>query len=66
MLGRAPDKVEMADTVAFYLQQLIAFQRDLESAKTFVGPDHKDVSEVAAWTLVSRAMFSLDETINRN
>ena len=66
VLGRAPDEVEMADTVAFYLQQLITFQRDLESANTLVGPDHKDVSEVAAWTLVSRAMFSLDETINRN
>ena len=66
VLGRVPDEVEMADTVAFYLQQLISFQRDQESAKTLVGSDHKHVGEVAAWTLVSRAMFSLDETINRN
>ena len=66
VLGRVPDEVEMADTVAFYLQQLISFQRDQESAMTLVGSDHKHVGEVAAWTLVSRAMFSLDETINRN
>ena len=66
VLGRKPDKVELEDTAAFYLQQLVEFQRDVELAKDLVGDDHHDISAVAAWTLVSRAMFSLDEAITRN
>lgn len=66
MLGRKPDKVEMADTVAFYLQRLVEFERDVDTAKRLIGTDEDDVCEVAAWTLVSRALFSVDEAITRN
>lgn len=66
LLNRDPTREETADVMAFYLGRLVEFERDQESAVALMGEDISTVSEVAAWTLVCRALFSLDEVVMRN
>jgi hypothetical protein len=66
ILTRLPADDELSMIVIFYEQQHDRFTADLESAKAVAGHEGPGVLDTASWTMVVRALFSLDEAVTRN
>jgi len=66
ILTRPPADDELSMIVIFYKQQHDRFTADLESAKAVAGHEGPGVLDTASWTMVVRALFSLDEAVTRN
>jgi hypothetical protein len=70
-LSREPDAEEVATLSAFYKQQAARFRGGgADAQKVAVSdavklPAGADVNEVAAWTMVSRALLNLDEAVTK-
>ncbi len=64
-LVRPPSTQERNDLLAFYEQQKQRFASGELSPKPLAG-DGPQAAEQAAWTLVARVLFNLDEFITRN
>ena len=70
-LSRAPDEQELKQTLAFYERALAKFRANPEAAKELIASENVkfvagvDVPRAAAWTVVSRAVMNLDETITK-
>ena len=64
-LTRPPTAEELADLLAFRRRQVERLRAGALNARAIAGADGGDVVERAAWTLVARAVFNLDEFITR-
>jgi hypothetical protein len=66
-VGREPTKEEMGKIVVFYAEQADRLKRNVKTATTVAAATQPspETPEVAAWTLVSRALLNLDETITK-
>jgi mono/diheme cytochrome c family protein/uncharacterized membrane protein len=69
-VAREPQKDELDKIIAFYGQQLerLKGQPDVAAKVALQDPNAKppeNVADLAAWTLVSRAVLNLDETITK-
>jgi hypothetical protein len=66
ILTRPPSEDELSAIVEFFQQQHDRFATDPDSAGKVAGPGTDRVIDSASWTMVVRALFSLDETVTRN
>jgi hypothetical protein len=66
-VAREPTREEMGKIIAFYAEQADRLKRDTKTATTLTSTTQPtaDTSDLAAWTLVSRALLNLDETITK-
>lgn len=70
-LSREPDAREQEQLTAYYQTQLARFRDGSADASTVALSDpkqataHKNLPELAAWTVVSRILLNLDETITK-
>jgi hypothetical protein len=62
-LIRPPGPEELADLVAFYNSQKQRFEAHELNAAEVAGEGPGDVNERAAWTVLARVLFNLDEMI---
>ena len=58
--------MELNEILQFYRTQHRLFQADTPSAVTISGTEAKQPAEQAAWTMVVRALHSLDEAVTKN
>jgi hypothetical protein len=65
ILTRAPSQDELGRLVNFYEAQLARFAAKELDAKVVAGGGDGDVNARAAWTVVARALFNLDETVTK-
>jgi len=71
-ITRAPEAKELEHALAFYQKQLERFRGGNANAATIAlakgaaTPAGVEINELAAWTLVARAILNLDETITRD
>jgi hypothetical protein len=69
--GRKPDRGETEKLLKFWKEQYDYFEDRTAAAVNVAVPDLKNMPEdvnlhkVAAWTMVSRTILNLDETITR-
>lgn len=69
--ARIPDEKERQRVKELYDRQLENFKKDTDAAKkvacegTSPPPESMDMSELAAWTMVSNVLLNLDETITK-
>ncbi len=67
VLSRAPATWELPILQEFVARQRRLFHDDAGAAATLLGAAaDEDVAEIAAWAALSRALFNLDEAVNRN
>jgi uncharacterized membrane protein len=66
-VAREPTREELTKLIAFYAEQWDRFKKDTKTATTLTATTRPtdETPEVAAWTLVSRALLNLDETITK-
>jgi hypothetical protein len=70
-LSRTPDDHELAQLIQFHQAQLDQFRQHPEQAKQVAMSEavpaakDSDVPDLAAWTVVSRSILNLDETITK-
>jgi hypothetical protein len=70
-LSRAPDERELEKLVQFHQEQVDQFRQHPEQAKQVAiseavpAVQDADVADLAAWTVVSRSVLNLDETITK-
>jgi hypothetical protein len=65
VLTRPPTKEEVATLVKFFESQRQRFAAKEFDAAKLAGPGAGDANERAAWTVVARALFNLDEAITK-
>jgi hypothetical protein len=65
-LIRPPEPEELADLVEFFHSQKQRFESQELNATEVAGEGPGDVNERAAWTVLARVLFNLDEMIARN
>lgn len=65
-LVRPPRPGEIALLIAFFDEQLARLARKEIDASQIAGPGDGDPDQRAAWTLVARALFNLDESITKS
>jgi hypothetical protein len=65
-LTRPPTEEEFGLIQKFHADQLGRLNRKELDAAKIAGPGEGDITERAAWTLVARALFNLDEMITKN
>lgn len=66
--SRRPEKQELERILAFYSQQLARFQKDEKAARSLIkakAGSASEVTQLAAWTMVSNVLLNLDETITK-
>jgi cytochrome c553 len=66
--ARRPRQAELDKTLGFYRQQLEKFQKDEKAAREIIKDDKAppaEAADLAAWTMVSNVLLSLDETITK-
>jgi hypothetical protein len=66
--ARRPAKAELERTLGFYQAQLAKFQQDGKAAKEVIQDDKVPADaapDLAAWTMVSNVLLSLDETVTK-
>ena len=65
--SRHPTEKELDQIVAFYGEELTKFQGDREAARQVTGAKEAgpETPELAAWTMVSNLLLSLDETLTK-
>jgi hypothetical protein len=66
ILTRPPTPTELDDIVAFFRLQLDEFKSNKEAIQAVVGKSENPTAQQAAWTMVVRALLSLDETVTKN
>jgi hypothetical protein len=66
ILTRPPTPTELDDILAFYHRQLDEFNSNNEATQSVVGDSENATAQRAAWTMVVRALLSLDETVTKN
>jgi hypothetical protein len=66
VLTRPPSEDELSAIVEFFQQQHDRFAANPDSAGKVAGPETDHVIDSASWTMVVRALFSLDEAVTRN
>jgi hypothetical protein len=66
ILTRPPTATELTDILAFYHRQLAEFKSNKEATQAVVGKSDNATAQRAAWTMVVRALLSLDETVTKN
>jgi hypothetical protein len=69
-LSRRPEAGELDRLTAFYEQQLKHFRQDRKAAEDVTQGSPKtsspcDVSELAAWTMVSNVLLNMDQTLTK-
>jgi hypothetical protein len=65
-LARLPSPKEQERLTAFLAQQMAVFEANPPEAKLLVGPGEKmEPAQLAAWTMLGRALLNLDEFITR-
>ena len=66
-VSRHPTEKELDQIVAFYRGELTKFLGDREAARQVTGVKElgPETPELAAWTLVSNLLLSLDETLTK-
>ena len=69
-LARRPEAGELSRLSAFYEQQLEHFRQDRKAAEdvtkgSAITVSQCDVSELAAWTLVSNVLLNMDQTLTK-
>jgi hypothetical protein len=64
-LVRSPSDEELADLLAFYEAQQHRFAADEAAARAVCG-EASNAADRAAWTMLARALFNLDEFITKN
>jgi hypothetical protein len=66
-VSRHPTEKELDQIVAFYGGELTKFQGDREAARQVTGAKElgPETPELAAWTMVSNLLLSLDETLTK-
>ncbi|RUL87284.1 DUF1553 domain-containing protein [Tautonia sociabilis] len=62
-LARRPDATEIAAILDFLAVQRARLEAGELDARAIAGTDNEDAVELAAWTVVARALLNLDETI---
>jgi hypothetical protein len=62
-LTRPPSHAEIEKLVAFHQAQKQRLEKKEINAAIIAGAGEGDVNERAAWTLLARALFNLDEAI---
>jgi hypothetical protein len=62
-LSRPPTADETNSLLQFYAAQKQRFESQELNAETIAGTGAGDVNERAAWTVLARALFNLDEAI---
>jgi hypothetical protein len=71
VVARTPDKQELSELRAAYMDYLTTYSRDVEAAKKLiaVGESKADASlnpsELAAWTMLGNLVLNLDEVLNK-
>jgi hypothetical protein len=66
--SRQPMKTELEKTLGYYQAQLAKYQQDVKAAKEVIKDDQVPDSaapDIAAWTMVSNVLLSLDETVTK-
>ena len=66
--ARRPARAELEKTLGFYQAQLAKFQHDEKAAKEVIQDDKLPATaaaDLAAWTMVSNVLLSLDETVTK-
>jgi hypothetical protein len=64
--ARRPQPAELEKTLGFYRQQLDKFRQDEKAAHAVIQDEKAaDAPELAAWTMVSNVLLSLDETLTK-
>jgi hypothetical protein len=66
ILTRPPTPTELDEIVAFFRLQLDEFKSNKEAIQAVVGKSENPTAQQAAWTIVVRALLSLDETVTKN
>jgi hypothetical protein len=64
-LTRPPDPDELVQLVRFYQSQKERFERKELDAAAIAGPGEGEVTERAAWTVLARSIFNLDESVTK-
>jgi len=67
-MSRRPMKTELEKTIGYYQAQLAKYQQDVKGAKEVIEDDQVPDSaapDIAAWTMVSNVLLSLDETVTK-
>ena len=69
-VARPPDPAERDRLLTYYNETLPRMEADLDTARTIAGPlgalhPTRSLPELAAWTMVCRAILNLDETITQ-
>ena len=70
--GRHPNERELDDLIEAYRENLTTFTEDPVAAKEFVQVGesavdaNRDVSELAAWTMIANLLLNLDEVVMKN
>jgi hypothetical protein len=65
LLARRPAGDELSMVVRFYESQRERLGRKELDAAAIAGPDGPDVVERAAWTVLARSLFNLDEAVTK-
>jgi Protein of unknown function (DUF1553)/Protein of unknown function (DUF1549)/Planctomycete cytochrome C len=65
VLTRPPTEEEVTTLVKFFESQKQRFTSKALDAAKLTGPGEGDLNERAAWTVVARALFNLDEAITK-
>ena len=65
ILTRPPTKHETNQLTAFYRRQLGRLQSGELKAKEISGVDGSEANSIAAWSMVARVLFNLDESITK-
>jgi len=65
LLARRPSGDELSMLVRFYESQRGRFGRKELDAAAIAGPGGSDAVERAAWTVLARSLFNLDETVTK-
>ncbi|MBT4011920.1 MAG: DUF1553 domain-containing protein [Planctomycetaceae bacterium] len=66
ILIRPPTPTELDEILAFYYHQLAEFKSNKKATQAVVGKSDNPTAQHAAWTMVVRALLSLDETVTKN
>jgi hypothetical protein len=65
LLARRPAGDELSMLVQFYESQRGRLERKELDATAIAGPGESDVIERAAWTVLARSLFNIDEAVTK-
>jgi hypothetical protein len=65
LLARPPERDELAMLLQYYETQRGRLERKELDAAAIAGPGGSDAVERAAWTVLARSLFNLDEAVTK-